>query len=221
MKSIKSVCFFGLIIFLTGIFLNPFASADLIDPYSGEKSIMLSYRISNMEMYDTYMFFLYGNIIGYQNLSLNQTISFYKFEQPSIYAVHVSEFTETKILDNESMMNEFFKNSSKVIKSNIKLSAIYGMLPKNHPLKSAQIILTITSIDKNSLNIKKSKIIFKYSDGTTEEKQIISQNTLPQPSRSALLPYWFESLWFIWIPSFAGIGITSILMYRKRIKKPQ
>lgn len=174
-----------------------------------------------MGKYEDYVFFLYGIIIGYQYLSSNQTISFYKFEQPSIYAVHSSEFTETNIFDNESMLNDFLKNNSNLIKSNLTLSAIYGRFPKNHPLKSAQIILTIVSIDKNSLNINKSKIIFTYTDGTTEEKQITSQDTLPQPSRSALLPYWFESLWFIWIPSFAGIGITSILMYRKKIRKAQ
>ena len=221
MISIKYVCYIGLIISLIGILLNPLVSADLIDPFPGKKRIGISYSIYNMDMYDDYKFLLYGKIIGCQYLTSNQTISFYKFEQPSIYAVKVSELSENDIVLNESMGNDFFENNSKVIKSKLKLSATYGWVPKNDPLKSAKIILTIISIDENSLKINKSKIIFTYTDGTTEEKQITSQLILPKPSRSALLPYWFESMWFIWMPSFSVIGISSILMYRKKMSKIQ
>jgi len=113
MISIKSVCYIGLIISLVGILLNPFASADLIDPYPNKKRIGMDYSIDNMDMYDDYEFFIYGNIIGYQKLTSNQKISFYKFEQPSICAIKKSELQKTNIILNESIWNNFVENNTK------------------------------------------------------------------------------------------------------------
>ena len=217
MKSIKFVYNFLMLIYLIGLIFNPLVNADIIDPYSNEKIIMTSYKIDNLNMYDDYEFFLYGNIVGYQKIIANKSISFYKFGYPSIYAVKLNEFLEISIDNYENIPDGLLENYSSVIKSNIALTSIYGKVPKNDPLKSVHIILTIISIDENCLNINKSKIIFSYTDGTTEEKSINLQYKLPEPSRSAVLPYWFESLWFIWIPIFALIGIGSSRMYRKKI----
>jgi hypothetical protein len=221
MKDKKKICFLGLIIFLILILLNPPATADIINPYSSEKMIGLTYSIDNIDMFEDYGFLLFGYLSGFQHLKTNTTFDFYKYECAKIYAIFKGNFSKYDFVNNESLWDDFFNNNTDAIKSDLVLYSSYGRVPKNDPIKSAHIILTIVSLDEDSLDIDKTKIIFTYNDGTKEEKQITSQSILPKPSRSALLPYWFESKWFIWLPCLALIGIMSNLFYRKKITKEQ
>jgi len=218
MKLFKQRMTCGLLVVLIALVGIPTISADIITPNSGEKTVFFNYEIVNMDEYDDYVFILYGRIIGYHIIEPDESFNFYKFGEPWIYAVKSVDFDESEI-ENESTWKDYFESNPKFIKSDITLHSIYDIVPKNNPLISAYIALEIVSLDENQLTIEKSKVTYTYTDGTTEEKPIISQDVLPQPSKTALLPYWFESLWYVWIPLFALIGISLILFLRKRIKE--
>lgn len=219
MKLFKQRMTCGLLVVLIALVGIPTISADIINPNSGEKTVFFNYEITNMDEYDDYAFILYGIVIGYQIIEPDESFDFYKFGQPWIYAVKSVDFDESEIGENESTWKDYFETNPKFIKSDIQLRSIYDIVPKNDPLNSAYIALEIVSLDENQLTIEKSKVIYTYTDGTTEEKSIISQDVLPQPSKTAVLPYWFESLWYVWIPLFALIGISLILLLRRRIKE--
>jgi len=225
MKLFKQRMTCGLLVVLIALVGIPTISANLIVPNS-ENTVFFNYEIVNMDEYDDYVFILYGLIIGYHIIEPDESFDVYKFgqtwiyefEQWWIYAVKSVDFNESEI-ENESMWKDYFESNPKFIKSDIQLNSIYDFVAKNNPLISAYIALEIVTLDENQLTIEKSKVIYTYTDGTTEEKYIISQDVLPQPSKTALLPYWFESLWYVWIPLFALIGISLILLLRKRIKE--
>ena len=218
MKLFKQRMTCGLLVVLIALVGIPTISADIIVPNS-ENTVFFNYEIVNMNEYDDYVFILFGLIIGYHIIEPDESFDFYKFGQTWIYAVKSVDFDESEIGENESTLKDYFESNPKFIKSDIQLHSKYVIVAKNDPLISACIALEIVSLDENQLTIEKSKVIYTYTDGTTEEKSIISQDVLPQPSKTAVLPYWFESLWYVWIPLFALIGISLILLLRRRIKE--
>ena len=108
--------------------------------------------------------------------------------------------------------NEYFSES------NINIDSTYGPISPNDPLESVKVILEIISLEESNFNIQKSKVIYSYKDGTSEEKSVYSQDILPKPSKTAILPYWFEAFWFIWIPIIAILLISLILFSRRKRK---
>jgi len=213
---------FGLVIFIGAIIVNSSVTADLIGLKYGEKDINLNYSIDNLMEYNDYVFLLYSVITGHQNFNSNQPLSFYKFSRPKVYAIETEEFLTYKSKCNESMWHDFFKNNPSIISSIDELDS-YITVQENDPLKSADIFLKISYIDEkqNRLGVDRNMVKYTYNDGTYEELPISTRYGLPKPSKTALLPYWFESLWFVWIPVFSLISIISILVYRKRITSPQ
>jgi hypothetical protein len=186
-------------------------SADLIIP--GTKSVNWCYEISNINDYPNYVFvFNEERVTGYRVINQEDCFSFYKIGLGSIYAIPKTEF-------NESELNrEFFEeNNPKLIKSNIQLNA-FGSVQENDPLQKAVITLDILLLSESSFDIQKSKVTYTYTDGTSEEKVFQSQEIMPKPSKTAILPWWFAKFWYVVLPILAIILIGIILLVR-RLKK--
>ncbi|MEA3292995.1 MAG: hypothetical protein U9P88_00760 [Patescibacteria group bacterium] len=171
------------------------------------------YEISNINDYPNYVFvFNEKRATGHKVISQRDCFSFYKNGLTSIYAIPKEEF-------NESELNrEFFEgNNPKLIKSNIQLNG-FGLVQENDPLQKAVITLDIQSLSENSFDIQKSKVTYTFTDGTSEEKVFQSQEIMPEPSKTAILPWWFAKFWYVILPIVAVFLIGIILLIR-RLKK--
>jgi len=60
--------------------------------------------------------------------------------------------------------------------------------------------------------MQKSKVIYTYTDGTSQEKIFNDQNTTPEPSSKS---DWGSGLWYIVLPVLAVIVIAVIIISRK------
>ena len=186
-------------------------SADLMIP--GTKSVNWCYEISNINDYTNYVFvFNEERVTGHEVINQGDCFSFYKIGLTSIYAIPKTEF-------NESELNrEFFEeNNPKLIKSNIQLNA-FGSVQENDPLQKAVITLDVQSLSENSFDIQKSKVTYTYTDGTSEEKVFQSQGTMPEPSKTAILPWWFAKFWYV-ILQIVAIALIGIILLIRRLKK--
>lgn len=79
------------------------------------------------------------------------------------------------------------------------------------PLEKATIVLKITSLNQE-LDIQKVKVIYTYTDGTSQEELFKDQNIIPEPSNKS---DWFFKLWCIVIPVLAILVIAIIPILRK------
>lgn len=167
------------------VVMLPTTSADVIMP--GEKNIMIRYKIVNMVNYEDYVFFLYGTRVmnTYQIITSDESFSFYKFSVASIYAIKKIDFNESEIGQNESERRQFFDNNTKLVKSNIELVSLYGTIPEDDPLESVLIVLEISVLNEDSLEIHESEVIYRYTNGTSEEKDIAAN----QNNTSGIIPY--------------------------------
>ena len=220
MKLNKVIVLCWLISIIICVSIIPSISADIIMP--GTKSSTYRYEIENMNEYSDYVFIrcdLYAPWGEPVLLTIGESFSFYKLSTPSIFAVKEEDFNESDLQKDINEQWEYFEDNPKVIQSNIELEPVFTNLPANEPLESSYIYLEIISIDDASLQIKKDRVVYTYNDGTSEEKYFNSQDTMPERSKKALLPFWFESFWYFWIPLIAIICILIILFVRKRDKK--
>ena len=186
-------------------------SADLI--ISGTKSVNWCYEISNINDYPDYVFvFNEERVTGHKGINQGDCFSFYKIGLTSVYAISKAEFIEAEL------NMEFFEgNNPKLIKSNIQLNA-FGSVQENDPLQKAVITLDIESLSESSFDVQKSKVTYTYTDGTSEEKVFQSQEIMPEPSKTAIMPWWFAKFWYVILPILAIILIGIILLI-KRLKK--
>jgi hypothetical protein len=127
---------------------------------------------------------------------------FYKFDNPMIYAIKESEF-DVGVLNNHS---DF---SDELIPSGIELG-YHGVVSEGSPLDGMTVVLDITGLDDNVLNIRKSKVVYSYTDGTFEEK-FFTSDVLPEPSRGDMLPWWL----YVILPVIAIVVIVFIVLRRK------
>jgi hypothetical protein len=222
MEKKRLIHIFGLVFSILILILNTSVSADIIGTQYGQKIIKLNYSINNLNEFDEFIFIAYSVITGYQEFNSNQPLSFYKFDQPKVYAIRKGDFSTYESEFNESMWHDFFTQNPIIISSNDKLDA-FVIVQQNDPLESAEIILKITYINEKQYRMvfDKDIVIYTYNDGTYENIPISSQYGLPKPSKTAIIPFWFESLWFVWLPIFSIIGIVTILSSRNRITKSQ
>jgi|SRR3989338_7245983 len=214
-------------------------SADVIIPRT--KSIDWCYEISNINDHPNYRFLLLdkSGLSSYSVIKQGDCISFYKLGVPSIYALTQENFNELSdeltaltgtslwssptwaqedtlnYRENYLKVENYLGNYTKFIPSNIKLDS-YGVVSKNDPLEKVRIVLEISLLNRNNFEIKKSKVIYTYNDGTSEEKIFQDQNITPEPSRKAVLPGGFARFWYIILPILAIIVILIILLKRKR-----
>jgi hypothetical protein len=190
------------------------AYADVIEP--GKKDIKLSYKISNINSFPLYVFLLQGNPSPQYEILNASEFSFYKLSTASIYAVKRSSFnSDTLNQNNQSAVEDFFKNNSNVIHSNLELEGSYGTVDQNNQLNGALIVLEIVSVNDTALEIEKSKIIFSFTDGSTQEKAFKADNTTPVPTKTKQIAI-IDYLWYLILPLLAAIAIIGILLYRRK-----
>lgn len=215
-ESIKLMLIFSIICSFV-LFNATSVHADLIVP--GTKSIISCYKVSNVGDYPDYVFLMYpvGVGAGYQTITSDSCLAFYKLVSPSIYAVKKTDFSESDIGENYTLQKNYFQNNSKVIHSDIQLTS-YGSVQENDPLNKVDITLRIASLNNGNLDIQKSKIIYTYTDGSSEEKVYPSQDITPGPSRRAILPWWFTQIWYFILPVLAFVAIVLVLWFRKSRK---
>ncbi|MCZ3364296.1 MULTISPECIES: hypothetical protein [Methanobacterium] len=202
-----------LVISVISIFIlsitSPVVFADVIEP--GMKEVKLYYTISNINKYPDYIFLIHGTPSPSYEIINSSEFSFYKLSTVSIYAIKKSNFNETELSSNAHFYN-YFKNNPDIIRSNIKLDGSYKQVNINDPLEKACVLLDINSINGSTMEINKSKIIFTYTDGTSQEKIFKDQNITPEPSNKSNLAL---ELWYIVIPVLAIIAIVIIIISRK------
>ncbi|BDZ71566.1 hypothetical protein GCM10025861_20830 [Methanobacterium petrolearium] len=139
--------------------------------------------------------------------------NFYKLSTCSIYAVPRTVFDSVKLDQmNETHVEQFLNNDSRVVRSNLQLDGIYGTVSDSNPLQSALITLKINSIQGNDLNIEKTSIIYSYENGQTEEKAFTNQDQTPEPSNPVS---WGDYIYFIILPILALAAVIFILIRRR------
>jgi hypothetical protein len=187
--------------------------ADVIEP--GKKEIKLSYQISNINNFPMYVFLLHGSPSPPYEILNTSEFSFYKLSTASIYAVKRSVFN-TNILNqnNQSAVEDYFNNNSNVIHSNLELEGSYGNVDTDNQLNGALIVLEIVAVNDTALEMKKSKIIFNFTDGSTQEKTFEADNITPVPSKTNVTTIYY--LWYLVLPLMSAIAIIGIFLYRRR-----
>ena len=203
-----------IILFVFALIFSVFSqvvSADVIIP--GTKSVDWCYEISNIDDYPDYVFvFNEERVTSHGIINQGDCFAFYKNGLTSVYAIPETEFNEVEL------NREFFEENNPIlIKSNIQLNA-FGSVQENDPLQKAVITLDIESLSKSSFDVQKSKVTYTYTDGTSEEEVFQSQEIMPEPSKTAIMPWRFAKFWYIILPILAIILIGIILLIR-RLKK--
>ena len=188
------------------------SSADVINP--GEKNVPFNYQITNTQDYPDYVFILHGTPNPSYEILDSSEFSFYKLSVCSIYAVPKTVLNTVKLDQmNDTQIETFIKNDSRVARSNLTLDGLYGTVNVANSLDSALILLKINSIQGDNLNISKEKIIYSYNNGQKVEKPFQNQNQIPEPTSPG--PSWDYYLYFIVLPILALAAIFYIILRRK------
>ncbi|MGF7119251.1 hypothetical protein [Methanobacterium oryzae] len=211
----KKKIFFSIIFLLILLSTTSVAFADVIEP--GMKEIKYYYKISNIDNYPDYIFLAHGTPSPTVEIVNSSEFSFYKFSTVSVYAIKKSDFSENELknMDDEEL-EDFFKNDSRVIPSDIELQGSYKNVVIANPLDKALVVLEVTSINENKLEIEKSKIIYRYVDGTEEEEKFVDQNITPEPSKNSV-SFWSSQLFYV-IISFLAIIVIGVILIARRYK---
>lgn len=208
----------SILLLLTIPFIIPVkVSADILP--EGQKGVEYCFKIDNITNYPTYTFIAYPTFFGndaYAIVKQDTCLKFYKLSTPKIYAVLSQNFNEKDILEKGE--KSYFKDTTTLLPSRLEVHD-YPNVDKNNPLDKVTDIATITSLTENSFQLKKSKIIYTYTDGRTEEKNYSDQNNQLGPSRKAFLPGWVSNFWYLTIPVFAILAMGTILIARKYKKR--
>lgn len=202
--------------FILIIFLFPSLSyADVIEP--GTKEVKISYQITNTGEYPDYIFLINGNPSPSLEIVNSNPFTFYKLSTVSIYALPKSSFNGDEINSmNQDQLDNFYKNNPNLIKSNVVLQGSSKTVNINNPLDKMLITLHIDSINK-SMDIKKSKVIYTYNDGSNDEESFTHQNSTPEPSKNST-SWWNSDLFYIIIPLLALLFLILIIVYYRQKK---
>jgi hypothetical protein len=205
-------------------FLIPsIVSADILEP--GMKEIDYCFQVENIKDYSEYVFLSYFQepVGGHKVINQGDCVSFYKFSNPTIYAIKKGDFNENEIGSTDEQEKNYFQNNKKLIASGLSIKSI-GSVKENDPRQKVVDVYKIESLDSTSLKIIPLKVIYTYTDGTSEEKIYQSQPNStetpkrPEPSKKTSLPYWFSIIWYIVLPLVALVIIIAILIYRRTKK---
>ena len=211
----KKLIFLFCLIF---ILIPSIVTADLIAP--GTKYVYYSFKISNMDEYPEYTFIAYfqNPVGGHEVIEQGESISFYKFSNPKIYAIKKSDFNEEDIGTDDLEEKEYFENNTKLIPSEIVIYSV-SSASLNDPVEKITDILEIVNLDDNNLEIRYSKVQYTYVDETTEELDYQTDDIRPEPSKEGIMPMLFARFWYVILPIMALVAIALILVLRKRRKK--
>lgn len=227
---------------LITLIIPAIASADVIS--IGEKRIGHCIKIENINAYSDYTFIANFNL-GESNYayipinanSKNQCVGFpYYSDLRKIYAIKTSDFNRANLEINENdgeivkerwvgegVNREWLEAPSyKPFVALLTTSPYYNLgikhiitVSENDPREGIADILKITTLSDNNLIITKSKVIYTYTDGTSEEKVYQNQDIRPEPSRKPVMPWWIGKFWYIILPIIALLAIITIIIIRK------
>jgi hypothetical protein len=211
----KSRFYFLMALLSVFLFLTPVAFADVIEP--GQKVITYDYKLTNIDNFPDFVFILHGSPNPSLEILNSSVFNFYKLSTCSIYAVPKTVFNNVQIDKmNESQVEEFLNNDSRVARSNLELDGIYKTVSSNDPLNSALVLLEIKSINDTHLYIQKTRVIYGYSDGKNDEKTFIVQNETPEHSDNGSAPV--NYIYYLLLPILAIIIVSAYIIHRKRSK---
>jgi hypothetical protein len=210
--KIKVVCTGLMVALFILVSITGASYADVVNP--GEKTIPYSYQIANIQDYLDYVLILHGTPNPSLEVLNSSEFSFYKLSTCSIYAIPSSVYQEAQVNQmNDTKISEFLNNDSRVARSDLELGGLYDTINEGNSLESALIILKIRSIQGNTLNIQKEKIIYTYSNGQRIEKPFQNQNQTPKPP--VMGQSWDFYLYFVVLPLLALAVILFILIRRR------
>ncbi|MGB9937127.1 MAG: hypothetical protein ACPK7O_05355 [Methanobacterium sp.] len=209
---------FKIILLLSIFVLLSFSSvayADVIDP--SMKNVKIYYQVSNIQEYPDYVFFIHGNPSPSLEIINSSKFSFYKLSTVSIYAINKKNFNENDLKNmDDSEIENFFKNNLNIIKSDIELQGASKSVEMSNPLDEMIITLNIDSINNKSMDIKKSKVTYRYNDGSMQEETYKDQNSTPEPTKKDT---WSNNLFYTAIPFVAFVALVIIVRFRFMKKK--
>ncbi len=184
---------------------------DVIEP--GTKEIPLYYQIENIDNYPEYFFLAHGIPSPSFEVLNSSEFSFYKLSMVYIYALPESEFNPVE-LENEddSQINAFFQNDSRLIKSNLELSGTFDTVPESDKLEKAVMILEIDSLNDTELIISKKQMKYYFTDGTQQVMDFQNQENIPQPLNA---PEVSEYLLYILLPLLA-LGVIIFIIWKRK-----
>lgn len=195
----------ALVLSFTFILTANFVLGDVIP--EGKKGVYYCFMLSNTNEYPDYTFIAYFTLMGgHKIIEQGDCIGFYKFSNVEIYAIKKSDFNESDINNSQG----YFKTNEKLIPSSeIKMNKI-NTVDEDNPLKGVTDVFEIVALTENSLEIRNEKVIYKYGDGTSEEKYYGADDATPAPSGWPLSP-----LWCVVPPILAAVCIVVILLSRR------
>jgi hypothetical protein len=192
-------------VFSTGI-----SSADVIEP--GQKTIPISYQLSNIQDYSDYVFILHGTPNPSMEVLNSSEFSFYKLSICSIYAVPRTVYDSVQLDEmNETQVEQFLTNDSRVARSNLQLDGTYGTVSDSNPLQSALIMLKINSIQGNDLDIEKTSILYSY-----EMVKLRKNNSLPRIRPLNQIIQALGGINLFHSTAYSGTGYCACFIIRKR-----
>ena len=222
-----------LILFVLALFLFPQGVlADVIQRSiipSTTKTIYSCFEISNINAYPDYVFRVHN---AYSDPKIIESRSYIPKDvdldiikdgdctlllNGLSYDIHWSTdyITASKKLDNTSKNVSFeLFNATKydLYRSYPEVGSVDIYDPRD---ARTTVVMEIVSITNDKLELKKSKVIYTYTDGTSEEKIYQNQDVVPEPSRKALFTSWM--IWFV-LPITAIIIIIAVILLRRRSK---
>ncbi len=209
----KWIILLGLMMFVAPIM----ASADFVMP--GEKQIDYCFQISNLGDYPAYSFVAYFQdpMGGHEIINKNECVSFYKFSSPKIYAIKSANLIGVTIPTENVAEKSFFATNKYLIASDLKIQST-SFVAVNDPLEKIVDVFKIVSLSAGTFVMEKEKAIYTYADGTTEEKTYVDQNVMPERTKTALLPWWFEKFWFVIVP-IAALAVIIVVLVIRRLRK--
>src|SRR3989344_5755642 len=209
----------NLIVLLVAVALvAPSALGDIIS--TGNKPVNYCFQIENIEQYPDYIFFIssprpeyaHGKII---NSECARSISSMGF---TIYSVEKSNYNEEYFvwLDYQADY-DFNVNKTKLGDKLIQYELmLYGVrsIQENDPTTEIKDILEIKSITDSKLDVQKTKRVFTFNDGTTEEQVYTNQEIAPESSKKPIFPWWFNEL-LVFLSAIAAIIMIIVLIVRR------
>jgi len=192
-------------------------SADIIPP--GGKPVNYCFLVENTGDYPDYVFLLVtevgNNINSYGMIEEGSCTSFYTLATPAIYAVSREDFNQTEIegLEAGHGLTLSYFESPAYLKSDI---AFHGLktIDENDPAESITDVFTIASFEGGILDISKSRVIYGFEDGTTEEVPYAGDERPAHTRQFMQESSDFGYLYFL-VPALALVGIVLILVKRK------
>lgn len=195
---------------LTAIFVPSLVLADVMVP--GQKSVSSCHRVANLNDYPDYVFLFYGRpVTGFGILKPDDCLSFYKLSQNTVYAVAKEDFDQSEL---ETEADLYFQENPKLIPSGAELNP-YSPISSGSSLTEVEIVWEIKGVNNEQLEIRKTKVIYTYKDGTTEEKQADADGNLPPPSQKKTKS-WLSFILIFGLPLIAVIIIVIIVLKKRK-----